>query len=63
MTKKIWAVLLALFYSIVYIVVGPVIKAQSFSFCASQLLPFVLCFVLCSAVNILIFSVGTTRRR
>lgn len=56
MTKKIWAVLLALFYSIVYIVVGPVIKAQSFSFSASQLLPFVLCFVLCSAVNILIFS-------
>ena len=57
MTKKILAIFFALFYSIAYIVVGPMIETQSISFDASQLLPFVLCFVLCSAVNILIFSV------
>lgn len=57
MTKKIFAIFFALFYSIVYILVGPMIKAQSLSFDSSQLLPFVLCFVLCSVVNILIFSV------
>lgn len=57
MTKKILAVFLALLYSVVYIVIGPMIKAQSFSFDTSQILPFVLCFVLCSVVNILFFSV------
>lgn len=57
MTKKFFAIFFAFFYSIVYILLGPMIKAQSLSFDASQLLPFVLCFVLCSAVNILIFSV------
>ncbi len=57
MTKKILAIFLALLYSIVYIVVGPTIKAQNFSFNTSQILSFVLCFVLCSAINIFIFSV------
>ena len=57
MTKKILAVFLALLYSIVYIVVGPIIKSQNLSFSTSQILPFILCFVLCSAVNSLIFSI------
>ena len=57
MTKKILAVFLALLYSIVYIVVGPIIKSQNLSFSTSQILPFILCFVLCSAVNLLIFSI------
>ena len=57
MTKKILAVFLALLYSIVYIVVGPIIKSQNLSFSTSQILPFILCFLLCSAVNLLIFSI------
>lgn len=57
MSKKILAVVLAFFYSIVYIVAGPAIQNQSLSFNTSQILPFLLTFVLCSAVNILIFSV------
>lgn len=57
MTKKILSVFLALLYSIVYIIVGPMIKSQSFSFSASKLFPFLLCFVMCSAINILFFSV------
>ena len=56
MTKKILAVFLALLYSVVYIVLGPMIKTQSFSLSSSLLLPFVLCFVLCLAANILVFS-------
>ncbi len=56
-TKLIWSIVLALFYSVVYIVVGPMVKEQNFSLDASKLLPFMLCFVLCSAVNFLIFSV------
>lgn len=59
MTKKILVILLALIYSIVYIVVGPGIETQSFSINASLLLPFLLCFLLCSAVNILIFIIAT----
>ncbi len=57
MTKKILGIFLALIYSVVYIIVGPMLKAQDFSFDASKLLPFALCFVICSVVNILIFSV------
>ena len=56
MTKKILAVFLTLLYSVVYIVLGPMIKTQSFSLSSSLLLPFVLCFVLCLAANILVFS-------
>jgi len=57
MTKKILAILLAFLYSIVYVVVGPGIKAQNIVLSVSQILPFVLCFVLCSIVSILIFTV------
>ena len=56
MTKKIIAIFLAFLYSIVYIVVGPMLKTQNLSFDGSQLIPFVLCFVLCSVINILIFG-------
>lgn len=57
MTKKILAVFLALLYSIVYIVVGPIIKSQNLSFSTSQILPFIICFVFCLVVNLLIFSI------
>ena len=57
MTKKIFAIFLAFLYSIVYIVVGPMLKTQNLSFDSSQLMPFVLCFVLCSVISILIFDI------
>lgn len=57
MIKTILAVLLALLYSIAYCVIGPMTKAQNFSFSTSQILPLLLCFVLCSIFNILMFSV------
>lgn len=56
MAKWILAIGLALFYSFVYTVAGPMIKMQDLSLSASQFLPFVLCFLLSSIVNILIFS-------
>jgi len=56
MTKKIVAVILALLYSVAYTVLGPMAESQNFNFSASQLLPFALCFVLCSAANIFVFS-------
>lgn len=54
MTKKVFAVFLALLYSVASIVVGPMIKAQDLSFEPSRILPFFLCFVLCAAVNLLV---------
>lgn len=57
MTNIFFAVFLAFFYSIVYIVIGPMIAAQEISFDRSQLFPFILCFILCSAVNFFFFSV------
>ena len=57
MIKTILAILLALLYSIAYCVIGPMTKAQNFSFSSSQILPLLLCFVLCSIFNILMFSV------
>ena len=57
MIKKILAVLLALIYSFVYIVLGPMIITQDLSFDTSLIMPFILCFVLCSVVNIIVFSV------
>ncbi len=57
MTKKVFAVLIALFYSIACILVGPMVTAQSFTVNAKQILPFVLCFVLCTIVNLIVFSV------
>ena len=57
MSNKFFTVFLALFYSIVYIVVGPMIAAQDIKFDRSQLFPFVLCFILCLAVNVFIFYI------
>lgn len=57
MTKKILAVFLAFLYSIVCIILGPMIKSQSFTIGGSWILPFILVFLICSAVNILVFCV------
>ena len=55
MTKKILAIFLSFIYSIAYIVVGPMMEKQSFGLDNSLVLPFILCFVLCSAINLLVF--------
>lgn len=57
MTKKLLAVFLALVYTVAYIVVGPMVKAQYFSLEEVRPLSFILCFAICSAVNILILCV------
>lgn len=57
MTKKLLAVFLALVYTVAYIVVGPMVKAQYFSLDEVRPLSFILCFAICSAVNILILCV------
>ncbi len=54
MKKKIWAVLLAFVYSLFNTVVGPKIATQNLSFDGSEILPFILCFLICSAINILV---------
>ncbi len=62
MTNLFFAVFLALFYSIAYTVAGPAIASQNIEFKRSQLFPFILCFLLCLAVNFFIFSVVPRRR-
>ena len=57
MTKKLLSVFLALVYTVAYIVVGPMVKAQYFSLDEVRPLSFILCFAICSAVNILILCV------
>lgn len=57
MTSMFFAVFLAFFYSVAYTVAGPMTAAQSKNFSWSQLFPFLLCFILCLAVNFFIFSV------
>ena len=57
MIKVFFIVFLALFYSFVYMVIGPMIATQDIKFDQSQIFPFVLCFLLCSAVNFFIFFV------
>lgn len=57
MTSMFFVVFLALFYSIAYTVVGPMIEAQDIKFEWSRLFPFVMCFILCSAVNFFIFYI------
>ena len=57
MTKMFFSLFLALFYSIAYIVIGPMIAPQDVKFDSSRLFPFILCFLLCSVVNYFIFSV------
>ena len=57
MPNIFFAVFLALFYSIVYTVAGPVIAAQDIQFDRPPLFSFLLCFIVCTAVNIFLFSV------
>ena len=57
MPNIFFAVFLALFYSIVYTVAGPVIAAQDIQFDRPPLFSFILCFIVCTAVNIFLFSV------
>lgn len=54
MAKKVWAVLLAFLYSVFYTVVGPKIMTQNLSFDGSEVWPFLICFFICSVVNVLI---------
>ena len=55
MTGMFFAFLLALLYSIAYTVAGPATAAQEMGFDSSMLFSFVLCFIVCAAVNFLIF--------
>lgn len=57
MVNIFFAVFLAFFYSIAYTVAGPMIAAQDIKFDSSLLFPFILCFILCSAFNLFIFTV------
>ncbi len=55
MTGMFFAFLLALLYSIAYTVAGPATAAQEMGFDSSMFFAFVLCFIVCAAVNFLIF--------
>lgn len=54
MKKSIWVILLALLYSFFYTVVGPKIKTQNLSFDGSEIMPFIICFIICSIINVLV---------
>lgn len=53
MAKKIWMVVLALVAAFFYTVVGPKIKTQNLSFDGSEIVPFILCFLICGVINVL----------
>lgn len=53
MKKKIWMVVLALVAAFFYTVVGPKIKTQNLSFDGSEIIPFILCFLICGVINVL----------
>lgn len=57
MKKKFLAISLALIYSIVYIIVGPMVAVQHIHFDWSCLIPFISCFIFCSVINLFFFSV------
>lgn len=52
MKKKIWMVAFALVTSLFYTVIGPKIKTQDLSFDGSEIIPFILCFLICAAINV-----------
>lgn len=52
MKKKIWMVAFALVTSLFYTVIGPKIKTQDLSFNGSEIIPFILCFLICAAINV-----------
>ncbi len=54
MKKIIWVVLLAFVYSFFYTMVGTKIKTQNLSFDGSEILPFLICFLICSIINIFV---------
>lgn len=56
MIKNLLGILLALIYSICYSILGPMTKAQNYDFDKSYLVPFLVCFIVCSAVNIFLFN-------
>ena len=62
MLDMIPAAILALFYSIFYTIVGPMMKAQDFGFDRSRILPFAVCFVVYTGLNYLIFH-GQVRKK
>lgn len=62
MTNLFFAVFLALLYSIAYTVAGPMIAAQEIGFHRSRLFPFLLCFLICTAWNLFLFSILKRRR-
>ena len=47
-------VALAFIFSVFYTVIGPKIKTQDLSINGSEILPFLLCFLICAAINVLI---------
>ena len=53
--KIICAIIFAFLYSIAYSVLGPMAKTQNFNFSASQIVPFLLCFLICTIINSIIF--------
>lgn len=57
MLKKLFAVALAFVYSILYVLIGPMTKQQNIDWNISLLLPFLVCFLVCSGINYLIFCV------
>jgi len=54
MKKKIWMVVLALIAALFYTVVGPKIQSQDLSFNGSEIVPFILCFLICAVINVLV---------
>lgn len=58
MIKKILMVLLAIVAALFFTVIGPKIQTQNLSINGSEILPFILCFLLCAVINVLaVFAV------
>ena len=55
MLDMIPAVILAFFYSFFYTIVGPMMKEQDFGSDKFRILPFVVCFAVCTVLNFIIF--------
>ena len=55
MLDMIPAVILAVVYSFFYTLLGPMLKEQHIDLVKSQILPFLLCFIICTALNFMIF--------
>ena len=53
--KIICAIIFAFLYSIAYSVLGPMAKTQNFNVSSSQIVPFLLCFGICTIINSVIF--------